>query len=98
MNAKLEMKRLRDDIRHQLRRMRKDPFLKEVAPHIAIEMVKWNAKGRMVLLRLRDTRKPMTEYNSQSTRWSWLHTYSDYTGYEMWKELNYLVIAMGDKS
>lgn len=98
MNAKLEMKRLRDDIRHQLRRMRKDPFLKEVAPHIAIEMVKWNAKRHMVLLRFQDTRRPITEYNSKSTRWSWLYTYSDYNGYEMWKELNYLVIAMGDKS
>lgn len=97
MNAKMEMKRLRDNIRHQLRRMRKDPFLKDVAPHITIEMVKWNAKQHMVLLRFRDTRKPMTEYNSQSTRWAWLYTYSDCIGYEIWKELNQLIIAMRDE-
>lgn len=98
MNAKLEMKRLRDYLRREMRRLRKDPFLKDVAPHISVRMTKWDAARYAVVLQLQDTRKPVTEYNSQSTKWVMVNTYSDYR-WDVWRALNALIVEMrmGDK-
>ena len=97
MNAKDEMKQVRNWLRGQVKSIQSDPYLESVAARVSARIVKWDAKGHRVLVCLRDLSKPETPYNSISTRWLWVTTYcGKYSSFKwnIWRELNDLVVNM----
>lgn len=88
MDAKVEMKQVRDWLRVQRRLIDNDPYLQDVRGKLSFRIVKWDARKHAVLVLVRDESKPETPFNSDSTHWVWVHTWSDFRQWEMWKAIN----------
>ena len=76
MEAKREMKLLRNWTRQALSNLRADPYCTEAAYKVNVRFVKWDRNHHAVLVCVRDTSKPETPYNSQFCRWDWVYTCS----------------------
>ena len=98
MKAKLEMKVVRDWIRHQVKSIKADPYLANVSKDISIRIVKWNQHDHSVLVCARDLSKPETPYNSEFCRWTWVHTWVtgqfQWWKWNIWREVNEVVNHM----
>lgn len=96
VDARREMKQLRDWVRSLVSRTKNDPFLADldVANRLEVRFVKWNKRGHEVLVCVRDLRQPETYWNSSGTRWSWVRTGSQHNRYAIWKEINDVVCNM----
>lgn len=98
MNAKLEMKVVRDWIRHQVKAIKADPYLANVSNDVSIRIVKWNHHDHSVLVCARDLSKPETPYNSEFCRWVWVHTWVtgqfQWWKWNIWREINEVVNHM----
>ena len=88
MDAKVEMKQVRDWLRVQRRMIDNDPYLQDVRSKLSFRIVKWDARKHEVLVLVRDESKPETPFNSDSTHWVWVYTWSDFRKWEMWKAIN----------
>ena len=87
-----EMKVVRDYLRHQIKLIQKDPYLPVASKCISARIVKWNKRAHSVVIVLRDERAEQTSYNSYGTRWVLVNTWSNFWKWDIWKELNALVI------
>ena len=93
MNSKDEMKIVRNWLRRQMKLIRKDPYLPLASRRVEASIIKWNPREHAILVKIRDTSKFETFYNSNSTRWVWTYTYSWSYKWDIWKELNSMVNA-----
>lgn len=87
-----EMKVVRDYLRNQIKLIQKDPHLPIASKCVSARIVKWNKRDHSVLVVLRDERAEQTPYNSYSTRWVFVNTWGNHWKWDIWKELNALVI------
>ena len=94
MKAKGEMKALRDYVRAQMKLLRNDPFLADVAPHVEVRFLKWDSRNHSVVLVFRDTRQPQTDYNSRGTKYEQVDTWNRGRYWKVWEALNRLVCDM----
>lgn len=88
VNSKVEMKELRDWLRHQRNMINKDPYLDYLRGRLSFRIVKWNERQHAALVVVRDESKPETPFNSDSTHWVWVHTRSTFRKWEMWRAIN----------
>ena len=98
MDSKREMKQVRSYLRDQMRLIKKDPFLADIADRVSARIVKWNKKQHAVLVCIRDLSAPETTYNSKGCRWLWVHTWRNVAYYpwlwKVWEALNELINNM----
>ena len=98
MNARDEMKQVRDWLRNQVRMIDKDPYLEYAHGRVSARIAKWKANEHRVLVCVRCTDVAETSWNSELCRWVWLHTWngqdSRFWKWDVWKELNDVVIKM----
>ena len=98
MDSKAEMKQVRNYLRDQMRLIKNDPFLADIADRVSARIVKWNKKQHEVLVCMRDLSAPETTYNSAGCRWLWVHTWRNVAYYpwlwKVWGELNDLINNM----
>ena len=94
MNSKMEMKRVRDYRRNQMNCIRKDPYLASVSNDLSCRIVKWDAKRHGVLICVRDTSRPEQRWDTPFCRWVWVNTYGFRWKWEIWKEMNDVVVNM----
>lgn len=87
-----EMKVVRDYLRNQIKLIQKDPHLPIASKCVSARIVKWNKRDHSVLVVLRDERAEQTPYNSYCTRWVFVNTWGNHWKWDIWKELNALVI------
>lgn len=87
-----EMKVVRDYLRNQIKLIQKDPHLPIASKCVSARIVKWNKRDHSVLVVLRDERAEQTSYNSYGTRWVFVNTWGNHWKWDIWKELNALVI------
>ena len=87
-----EMKVVRDYLRNQIKLIQKDPHLPIASKCVSARIVKWNKRDHSVLVVLRDERAEQTPYNSYGTRWVFVNTWGNHWKWDIWKELNALVI------
>lgn len=88
MDAKVEMKEVRDWMRKQRRLIDRDPYLADVRGKLTFRIVRWDKRYHSVLIVVRDESQPETPYNSGSTTWLRLNTWSDFRKWELWKAIN----------
>lgn len=96
MNAKVELKEVRDWLRHQIRQINADPYLIEAHGRIEARIVKWDQRARRVLVCIRDRAHPETPYSSHHCVWAWVDTFNAKDGFyrwTLWKALNQVVVA-----
>lgn len=96
MNATKEMKIVRDYIREMVHKTKNDPYLLDidVKNRLAARIVKWNKRRHEVLVCVRDLNDQETMWNSRTTRWVWVRTYSQFWRWDIWKEVNNIVCNM----
>ena len=99
MDATVEMKRVRDYLRNQVKMINKDPFLAKAANRISARIVKWNKREHSALICIRDVEAEYTKWNTADCCWLWVYTWHSANGYdhwkwEIWQELNNLVIKI----
>ena len=96
MDSTKEMKMVRDYIREMVRRTKNDPYLLDidVKNRLAVRIVKWDKRRHGVLVCVRDLNDQETMWNSCTTRWVWVRTYSHFWKYDIWKEVNDIVCNM----
>lgn len=87
-----EMKVVRDYLRHQIKLIKHDPYLPIASKCVSARIVEWNKRDHTVLVVLRDERAEQTSYNSYGTRWVLVNTWRGFWRWDIWKELNALVI------
>ena len=91
-----EMKVVRDYIREMVRRIKNDPYLLDidVKNRLLVRIVKWDKRTRGVLICVRDLKGQETMWDSHTTRWFWVHTYSHFWKYNIWREVNNIACYM----
>lgn len=98
MDSRAEMKQVRNYLRDQMRLIKNDPFLADIADRVSARIVKWNKKQHAVLVCIRDLSAPETTYNSKGCRWLWVHTWRNVAYYpwlwKVWEALNELINNM----
>ena len=98
MDSKAEMKQVRNYLRDQMRLIKNDPFLADIADRVSARIVKWNKKQHAVLVCIRDLSAPETTYNSAGCRWLWVNTWRNVAYYpwlwKVWEALNELINNM----
>ena len=99
MDSRAEMKQVRNYLRDQMKLIRNDPFLKDVANRVSARIVKWNKKQHSVLVCVRDLSAPETTYNSKGCTWVWVYTWRSDNGnyswlWKIWEALNELINNM----
>ena len=99
MDSKAEMKQVRNYLRDQMRLIKKDPFLADIADRVSARIVKWNKRDHSVLVCIRDLNAPETNYNSAGCRWLWVNTWRNNVAYypwlwKVWEALNELINNM----
>lgn len=92
MNAKEEMKKVRNFLRRQVKMINNDPYLKHVHGCISARIVKWKASQHQVLVCVRNITKPETPWDSHYCRWVCVNTHCDFWKNSIWKELNEVVV------
>ena len=92
MNARVEMKMVRDWLRRQIKQINADPFLAAAHGRIEARIVKWEPRAHRVLVCIRDRAYAETPYNSNRCRWQWVSTYTTLNRWELWKDLNAIVV------
>ena len=85
MNSKLEMKIVRDWLRHQVNLLNSDPYLKDVAARLSVRIVKWEERKHEVLICVRDINSPETSFNSRGCIWLWEHTWVSGGDFKRWR-------------
>ena len=98
MDSRAEMKQVRNYLRDQMRLIKNDPFLADIADRVSARIVKWNKKQHAVLVCIRDLSAPETTYNSAGCRWLWVNTWRNVAYYpwlwKVWEALNELINNM----
>ena len=98
MDSRAEMKQVRNYLRDQMRIIKNDPYLADVADRVSARIVKWNKKQHAVLVCIRDLNAPETTWNSKGCRWLWVHTWRNVAYYpwlwKVWEALNELINNM----
>ena len=98
MDSTREMKQVRNYLRDQMRIIRNDPFLANVADRVSARIVKWNKRQHSVLICIRDLNAPETNHNSSGCRWLWVYTWRSGEYYpwlwKVWEALNELINNM----
>ena len=98
MDSTFEMKQVRNYLRDQMRMIKNDPFLADVANRVSARIVKWNKREHSVLICVRDLNAPETNWNSAGCRWVWTNTWGSnnycHWRWDIWKALNDLVNNM----
>lgn len=92
MNAKDEMKQVRNFLRRHVKQINADPYLAEVHNKVEARIVKWNRNSHSVYVCVRITDRPFTHWNSDFCRWVWVDTDSQFYKWHIWKELNAVVV------
>lgn len=92
MEPREEMKRVRNFLRRQVNLINKDPYLAFVHGRISARIVKWDKRAHWVVVCIRDMSQPESNWNSDSCRWIQLYTSTDSWQWQIWKELNEIVI------
>ena len=97
-DSRVEMKQVRNYLRDQMRIIKNDPYLADVADRVSARIVKWNKRDHSVLVCIRDLNAPETNYNSNGCTWMWVHTWRS-GGYfpwlwRVWEALNELINNM----
>ena len=87
-----EMKVVRDWLRGQISQIQRDPHLPVASKCISARIVKWDKRAHWVVIQLRNERVEPTLYNSDGTRWIAVSTWGQFWKWDIWKELNALVI------
>jgi hypothetical protein len=90
MNAKVEMKVVRDWLRRQRKIIDNDPYLQDVRGKLTFRIVKWDARWHHCVVMIRNENLPQTHWNSYSTRWVGFSTRDASWKWELWRELNNL--------
>ena len=97
-DSRVEMRQVRNYLRDQMRLIKNDPFLADIADRVSARIVKWNKKQHAVLVCIRDLSAPETTWNSKSCRWLWVHTWRGESSYpwlwKVWGELNDVINNM----
>ena len=88
-----EMKVVRDWLRGQITQIQRDPHLPIASKCISARIVKWDKRAHWVVVQMRDERVEPTLYNSRGTRWIAANTWGKHWKYDLWKQLNALVIC-----
>lgn len=98
MDSTREMKQVRNYLRDQMRIIRNDPFLANVADRVSVRIVKWNKRQHSVLICIRDLNAPETNHNSSGCHWLWVYTWRSGEYYlwlwKVWEALNELINNM----
>lgn len=69
----LLMRDFRNELRNYRKRVRNDPYLSDIADDFELCIVSWDKKRKSVLVRCRDKRVPITEYDSKLCRYEWIN-------------------------
>ena len=97
-DSRVEMKQVRNYLRDQMRIIKNDPFLANVADRVSARIVKWNKREHAVLVCIRDLSAPETNYNSKGCTWIWVRTWRSGGYYpwlwRVWEALNELINNM----
>lgn len=88
MNAKVEMKQMRDWLRRQRKIIDNDPYLADIRGKLTFRVVKWDARCHYCVIVVRNENLPQTDWNSYSTRWLGFHTWETGWKWKLWRELN----------
>ena len=91
MQAKEEMKIIRNFIREKQKAMLNDPYTKVAAKTIEARICRWIESKHMILVNIRDTSKPLTTYNSDFCSWLWINTGADYK-WDLVREWNNILV------
>ena len=83
MDSRVEMKQVRNYLRDQMRIIKNDPYLADVADRMSARIVKWNKRDHSILVCIRDLNTPETRWNSAGCIWVWVHTWKC-GGYYPW--------------
>ena len=92
MDAKLEMKQVRDWLRRHIKQVNADPYLAAAHNRIEARIVKWNRNSHSVLVCVRITDRPFTQWDSEFCRWVWVDTDSQFRVWHIWKALNDIIV------
>lgn len=90
MNAKLEMKKVRDYLRHQRKLIDNDPHLADIRGKLTFRIEGWNARYHSIRIVVRNEDVPRTPYNSCGTRYVWVNSWSVSWKWQLAKVLNEL--------
>jgi hypothetical protein len=90
MNAKVEMKQVRDYLRHQRKLIDNDPHLADIRGKLTFRIEGWDARHHSIRIVVRNEDVPRTPYNSCGTRFVWVNSWSVSWKWELAKALNEL--------
>lgn len=90
MNAKVEMKRVRDYLRHQRKLIDNDPHLADIRGKLTFRIEGWNARYHSIQIVVRNEDVPRTPYNSCGTRYLWVNSWSVSWKWQLARVLNEL--------
>ena len=88
MNAKLEMKQVRDWLRQQRKLIDNDPHLADIRGKLTFRIVQWDARCHSCVIVVRNENLPQTNWNSHSTHWLRVHTWDLCWKWRLWQILN----------
>lgn len=91
MNAREEMKTVRNWLRRQVKLINNDPYLKDCHGRIEARIVRWDARSHSMLVKVQDKARPETPYSCGSTRWLWVSVWSIFWKSNIWREMNHIV-------
>lgn len=90
MNAKLEMKQVRDYLRHQRKLIDNDPHLADIRGKLTFRIKRWDAYRHSIQIVVRNENLPETPYNSYGTRFVWVEPWGVNWKRQLAKVLNEL--------
>ena len=90
MNAKVEMKKVRDYLRHQRKLIDNDPHLADIRGKLTFRIEGWNARYHSIQIVVRNEDVPRTPYNSCGTRYLWVNSWSVSWKWQLARVLNEL--------
>ena len=89
---KMEMKAMRNFLRQQNKRIRKDPFCRDFAPYLSARIVSWSRNG--ILVCIHDSRAPLTNYDSFGCKWHYCRDYNQWDKNKILELINKVCHAM----
>lgn len=89
-----EMKTVRNWLRSQISQIQRDPYLPVASKCVSARIMKWDKRSHWVVVQLRDERTEPTLYNSHGTRYVAVHTWGKHWQWDLWNELNALVVRI----
>lgn len=88
MNAKVEMKKVRDYLRHQRKLIDNDPHLADIRGKLTFRIEGWDARHHSIRIVVRNEDVPRTPYNSSGTRFVWVEPWGVNWKWQLAKTLN----------